>query len=123
MERNRELFEKIAAQIEETPHLWDQNVFAEKEECGTVMCVAGWATQLTCGLKESDVDPEFLTPANGRGFSEHAAEVLGLDDQEAHALFFGSWDEVHHTPSAAAEFLRVIGSGAEWTGDGDFVEP
>lgn len=123
MERNQELFEKIAAQIEETPHLWDQDVFADDEgQCGTVMCVAGWATHFTCGLTTSKKSGE-LVPANGKGFSEHAAEVLGLERYEASDLFFGCWDQTFgKDPAAAAEFLRAIGRGAEWSEDGDFTE-
>lgn len=123
MERNRELFEKIAAQIEETPHLWDQDTFADEGKCGTVMCVAGWATHFTCGLTTHPEDPESLMPANGEGFADHAAEVLGLDRYETSDLFFGMWDQVlDHDPGAAAEFLRAIGRGAKFTADGDFTE-
>ena len=122
MERNRELFEKIAAQIEETPDRWNQSHWATDSECGTVMCVAGWAAELTCGLIEIESpwgnDKTMLAPAArderhaALGFDTYGREVLGLTADEADEMFYGSWDEMEEMDvHEAAEFLRAFGRG------------
>ncbi|MFB7596919.1 hypothetical protein [Streptomyces sp. NPDC056160] len=73
----------------------------EEIQCGTTMCVAGWAAHLTGHTLQSDEDNGVIAvTADGRerDVEEVAAEALGLDDT---GMF---WD----TASDARAQLRTI---------------
>lgn len=93
MIRNRELFDKIADQIEQHPETYDQNHY----RCGTAHCVAGHAVAIS-GLEMSQWDTEAA-----------ARELLGLTDDEGDTLFNMYW----RPPAGMTvpEALRAIGRG------------
>lgn len=76
---------------------WDQNWWARKTNCGTTMCAAGWQ----CAIEGHTADFSDLTSArhpdgtvtgstiSGESISEVATRTLELNDEEAHALFYG----------------------------------
>jgi hypothetical protein len=67
--------------------------------CGTTMCVAGTALWLDAGMPDKIVIPTFP--------DELAAPLLGLNEEEAYALFF-NMDE-----SRALDMLRALANGDE----------
>lgn len=65
---------------------WGSHPEADPSECGTTYCIAGWAVVLATGksLKEGCAKYD-ETP----GFSDVvAAQLLGLDSDEANEIFF-----------------------------------
>lgn len=128
MERNRELFEKIAAQIEETPDRYNQNEWRDTNNtCGTAYCVAGWAVALAKGedwFEENESSTTVVETFRMDGSSmlttepyvpsalimDTAVEELGIDDEEADVLFAGTW--MHEQPIGdVAGALRDIANG------------
>lgn len=137
MKRNAELFEKIAAQIEETPDSYDQSYWAQwimsdgerrmtldtcvemEQSCGTAFCIAGWAIQLTDGTEATQWDgwsgwrivPREQRPnPDGKGmWRDRAAAILGLHEDEAETLFDGCWGDDLCSVGEVAEALRRIG--------------
>lgn len=109
---NGPLLEKIAAQIEETPHLWRQDSYKTyvrngeemltfTNECETAYCIAGWAVFLTEGEK-----------ANTHGYFVEGMNALELESHEAQALFHGGMGSPHPcSPGEMAEVLRAIARG------------
>lgn len=113
---NTELLEKIAAQIEETPDLYRQHVWALNTECGTAHCIAGWAVRLGLGDEVADrrMEAESVGAAAG-SWSRSAGEVLGLDSIDSSLLFNGTF--MQGAPaSIVAEALRMLARG-----DGELV--
>lgn len=99
---NAELAYKVLDQIDADPKSWDQHTWLyEKEGCGTVACFAGWAVMLA-GYKP--VLNEWMTfggetTRSSRGvkfdgpilsIQDAAEQVLGIDEEDAEALFAGS---------------------------------
>lgn len=112
MERNLELFCKIADQIEEHPETYSQHEWA----CGTHGCIAGWAlvfSHFVLNLAEL----ERYIAAGRAHVAATAATALGLryrDDletSEAALLFNGAWEP--HEGLSVPDALRKIGEGAE----------
>lgn len=122
MERNSALFDKIAAQIEETPDRWDQSLFERHTECGTNRCIAGWALHLEYGSVYDYMDnhPE-------RAVEYVAAELLGININEADYLFYNGFEVGPERAGEVADALRAIGAGAspqealphDWDGLGE----
>lgn len=116
--RNEALFDKIAAQIEETPDLYNQDSWFEERSCGTAYCVAGWAAKLSGYRVYEDTHPIYgylLVMASKDSepalpIAEVARSLLGLDDNEAR-IFNVSWMEGER--SNVPDRLRAIGRGAE----------
>jgi hypothetical protein len=116
MERNTALFEKIAAAIEEQPHLYNQRFWgldpedAEEELCDTAHCVAGWAVWLEDGVHCDDLGyvPAGPTDIHVR---DRAIELLGITYEESSALFEESWKSGESIEDVA-QALRDIGRGA-----------
>lgn len=115
MVRNTELFEKIAAQIEEQPWRYDQETWGEELRgqhlCTTAHCIAGWALMLS-GYT-FDVDDECFYDPNREEVSDEAleaADLLGLNLQEAKRLFHTDW--MQDRESEVPDRLRGIANGA-----------
>lgn len=64
----------------------------EARECGTAMCIAGWAKHIFAGPADADTE-------------QFAAEVLGLGGMQAFNLFY---DIDILTPREAATRLRAL---------------
>lgn len=85
-ERNVALLEKTMQHIIDNPEQHDQDSFWN--DCGTPSCFAGWAMHFS-GLTRHDVtvwysrNPDSTFGAN----TGCAAELLGLTDEEACAMF------------------------------------
>jgi hypothetical protein len=85
---NIELLTRLRRQIAEHPEAHDQKVWAEKTECGTTACAAGWTLILT------DRDhwyrhgnTEYIRAWNGF-VSDVAGDLLNLDATERSYLFY-----------------------------------
>ena len=116
---NKELFQKIHVQITAMPKSLDMNDWGRKSECGTTMCVAGWAVALS--HEPTDLDwtvsgyglPDRLTGVYTRSgwesgwesIANRAEELLGLDEDTAYELFH------HSTDDEAREIVEEYASG------------
>ena len=112
MTRNTELFDRIAAQIEAHPELYDQGTFGERTECGTAHCIAGHAVVLSGGHRPRGRqlwNHVRIKRGPVMDIEECAAKLLGLGFFESLRLFRGSWipPEGESVPDA----LRRIGRG------------
>jgi hypothetical protein len=94
---NIELLDKIIAQIEAHPELWDQKTWARPADsgCGTAYCVAGWAAELTLPGPLKIHTGEFtgdFTDANGveHDWRDYGREALGLQYFQVDPLFSGA---------------------------------
>ena len=123
MERNEELFRRVADAIEANPEQYDQGQW----ECGTTRCLAGWANRLTghvvpatwleIGASASEADSQRFVERMV-AFSERARSVLGLtseetdgpDPDEEGGLFAETWRP--HPGLSVPDALRKIGEGA-----------
>lgn len=118
MERNKELFDKIADQIEQYPESHHQGTWGSR--CGTKCCVAGWAARLS-GARPAE-DPQdgvawwFCYPPGDDTKATmtpiYAARVLGLTEDEADIMFASDWDPLEIYGLSVPEALREIGCGA-----------
>lgn len=83
--RGLALLDAVIAQIEAHPETWDQRAW---RQCGTTMCVAGWACEMT-GAEWHGSDGAGLRTPDGRESNafHRGAEVLGLDHPAAVRLF------------------------------------
>jgi hypothetical protein len=95
------------------PEAHDQKVFEVLDvqfldsQCGTMRCVAGWAQWLHDGI----VDTSRCSLDNPRWVVEvRAAEVLGLNDDDASMLFFSTDEE---QAIAALEYV-ARGEPIDW---------
>lgn len=127
MSVNTDLLRKTLAHIEAHPEAWEQSVWAVRglDGCGTALCFAGHAVTLS-GLELSWVDEyedgygndddEYWTPArqvannvrvdpdsrlHGYSIRYAAADLLGLNDEQAYRLFEGN--------NTLAELRRIVG--------------
>lgn len=100
--RNEALFDKIAAQIEETPDRYNQGAYSSETVCGTAHCVAGWACVL------SGIAPISM----GAMTWFKATCLLGLKMMDDETEIFGAnWMEGRPV-AEVADALRAIGRGA-----------
>lgn len=130
MTRNSQLLEEVADIIEAKPHLYNQQTWIgtqfnedDLSECGTMACIAGWAVlvshqeeiQATWSKLDRigrnnflDVLAMTFKPEDQGNYDVHAqaADLLGLDTHEAHALFYGLWQPVEGM--TASEALRAL---------------
>lgn len=102
MEPNIPLLRKTLEYIEEHPHEWDQDSWAEKwPGCGTTMCVAGTATYLSGadlvwtrneGGRISFDEAVLCQTPDGlhRDIEDYATELLGLTPGQANAIFYSN---------------------------------
>lgn len=103
MDPTADLLRAVADQIEQHPDWWDQGNYGTGEgvSCQTPACVAGWACAIAAP-SERGTDQ----------IHDDAAELLGLDDDAAWAVFL-HWEELFpdedktHPPSTAP-FLRAL---------------
>jgi len=102
---NVENLKKLRDQLSRLPdEKFNMGPIISHHECGTVACIAGWASLLNGG------------PDDGRALG-FASRWLGLTSDEAHALFLGDWhpsggfgltrDEITRA-DAIAELDRMI---------------
>lgn len=93
---NRDLAIQVRDAIELDPTGHDQERWATQTECGTTMCIAGWAC-VKAGYTldwesnyEGDVWANTVTEDDGqrRGIGLKAIELLGLHDNDADDLFW-----------------------------------
>ena len=108
---NTELFNKIADQIESDPKSFNMGTWANREDCSTQYCVAGWAIVKSVpkllpywgGSSETWL-AKHLPP--GESFKTYGAKLLGIDMKTADWLFF-NWDYTVDFPT----LLRELGKG------------
>lgn len=102
------LAKRVSAHLHAHPEQHDQYEYYTETECGTTACVAGWTAIL------DGADPIRRSyDEYGRAFSisEYSQEALGLDDDEANALFHEIMDPVR--ARTYLEELIVAGERAE----------
>lgn len=90
-----EMRQKVLDQILAHPEQHNQNNFGEKTECGTTMCIAGWAVTLDPNTEVSFftdyplVNPRVITENGPMDIEYRAGELLGLEDSyEQVSLFY-----------------------------------
>lgn len=83
---------RVLARIDGNPELWDQNVLAQKTECGTACCVAGHTVALAGYSFYFDIDGSSFTTTDGVGVWGLARTLLGISEMEAGDLFDGDND-------------------------------
>lgn len=101
----------IADAIEREPDRFDMTDFGrgvslKENKCGTVGCIAGWATSLFSPMPPNEFDPD-EDPDTER----EARFVLGLDCGEADHLFQGAWSPnngIYATAAEAVAYLRKL---------------
>lgn len=115
--RNTDLFFEIADTIERFPERYDQQTYGSQPRrgrsvnaCGSMHCIAGWATLLGGRVTWSALHNDFET-SKGESADAHGIGLgaLGLTDVEGSVLFDGDW-----RPKAGMtvpEVLRFIGKG------------
>ncbi len=112
--RNKNLFFKIARQIESEPETYDQQDWGSP--CGTAHCVAGWAASLSgyVPAEITGIEPNWAHVSKNRGrnllTSELAQTLLGLNAGEANHLFDADWKPHGATP---ADAMRFYGRGGD----------
>lgn len=84
---NTELMIKVRDHIVAHPEQHDQATWAEKTECGTTACVAGWALILGSPVDAHIFDETGSLPPT---VAEDAQEILGLTYGQQGALFIGA---------------------------------
>ena len=112
MERNEELFRQVADAIEEHPESYDQTSYIAKTKCGTVACIAGWATTLVKfnGNALAAHEWHYDRDTGVDELHDCASAALGLMDDEASELFNETWHP--HDGLSVPDALRKIGEGA-----------
>lgn len=87
---NLPLLRQVLRHIDTHPKEWNQHRWAERDECGTTCCVAGW----TCVFAGYEIEwrhyckfTEYLT--NGCCICTKAWQLLGLIEDERAELFAG----------------------------------
>ena len=89
-EQTQAMAQKVLDSITEHPEQHDQSNFF----CGTAKCIAGWALHHAYGISSGTefwdrFGPEALdNQAAAETYTEMAAPLLGLDDEEAQHLFY-----------------------------------
>lgn len=92
MTYNVDLMLQVREQITAHPETHDQESWVSRTDCGTTMCIAGWATALVGMKVVEDADWTYLVQDPGslspvRHISVVAQELLGLSPREAGDLF------------------------------------
>lgn len=123
---NRELAQKILDQVENKPHTHNQRFWFRKDrtgedsytlmpydsvECGTTLCVAGWAAHMNGYLLthyQGGVTIASLPLGPQRQVPDVGRELLGLSEMDAYILF-------HHTyVTEAVAALEQIAAGRDY---------
>lgn len=106
--RNTEMFTRIMNQISDHPETHNQASWEwAVSSCGTTRCVAGWALHfwgVDQGFGHLDLDylrAEYVKanpavrcwPSAGATYVEIGADILGLENSEAHHLFVEIQDQ------------------------------
>lgn len=100
----------ILDKIHEHPEQHNQNVWGERTDCGTTLCVAGWSVV----LKGQDQWLTYTEPDGSKteelvcATYEKAQYNLGLTSDEAINLFYNSENE------EAVQKLKHIIVGEDW---------
>ena len=133
MERNRELFLKLAAKIRSVPKCYDQSTWGESVEkstevpCGTVACIAGHTCLLagwhpTIHLSGCYDYTSFSKQKNqptdrdeeGQEYVQDIAQrELGITRQEAFYLFDAGWHPAENNYPDVATALEAFANGAK----------
>ena len=109
----------VADAFEAHANQFDMNNYANKGECGTVMCIAGWSTHLQ-GYEWSwyVFGGGSLARVTEDGFhaSDLAANAMGLSELEAVDLFVNGIDAaesmpVHLRAKGMSDAVRQIADG------------
>lgn len=110
---NVPLLRKVMEHIEAHPDEHDQSYWAKRTPCGTTFCFAGWAVQLGDPTAKPDWEGLKTTDrlVNGRGIDEYAAELLGLGNRDAIALFSAAPDSPVLRMQVDALIARAEASG------------
>lgn len=107
--KNIELLKRLRARFLRMRHKkhFDMGAYAERNECGTSMCIAGHALDLQgYKIRFEDGWPVFFNPEGQRVTPMNAAErELGLPHHEAYDLFH---DFSLKTPKQAAKRIEKI---------------
>lgn len=113
--RDRELFYRVAEQIEREPMSYNQDTWGRPEPntpCGTARCIAGWAVYLR-GYKPYNYFWSKVThpdhPDRVECIREAAQRELGLTVSETLMLFHEHWRP--RADLTVPEALRMIGDG------------
>lgn len=93
---NVDLLMRVIEQIEEEPrrlymHGWGSRVDANEEgnpPCGTVGCIAGWASLLNGAHIKEDKHGFYNEHGEAIPVGQHAADILNITDYEANRLFY-----------------------------------
>lgn len=104
--RGLDLVHHVRNHIGDNRDQWDQQCWSESTACGTTFCFAGFAVIASggemvyrdCGIAGTCVD------ANGvdQVIETYAAELLGLDEDQACRLFFSPTD-IHYLDAIIAD--------------------
>lgn len=103
---NKSLFREIENAIMKDEDSLDMSTWGTKTECGTTLCVAGWAVVLSCPPEnlvwtrfqdrdgtpsETQLDGVYIPDAYGvlmhKSIGNAAKTLLGLDSEEGSELF------------------------------------
>lgn len=77
---NEPFLREVLAWIEIHPERWDQRFWlSSRPTCGTSYCLGGWAYVLGTGAEPLIFGPSHI---------DKAQELLGLNDYQAHDLFY-----------------------------------
>lgn len=116
---NEKLLRKVQADFIAHPEKCNMSFFADETPCGTVVCIAG-DTLLLAGYKLTEsvsLGKKVLRFKDSNGLvndeADVAAELLGLDEQEAWSLFYvTNWPRKFHeryvNAKTPAEIAQVV---------------
>lgn len=114
---NVDLMLQVREQITAHPETHNQASWVYRTTCGTTMCIAGWATT-AAGLEifeKESARPEYVVDdlafRGRRSIQAAAKRLLGLDADEARALFCG--DASHATALALLDRFIDAGKNGE----------
>jgi hypothetical protein len=113
---NNELMLRTLHAIEEHPEEWDQRYWRLTSDCGTTMCFAGWACTLAGeewwpieNALSVHIDHGVATGLAHRynvNVPFVAQSYLGIDDLQAHRLFYTETDDLQEMRNIVKEILE-----------------
>lgn len=116
---NKDLFYRIAEQIESHPETFNMNTWYN--DCESTACIAGWAIIESCpvdklpGREIEESGEDWLWRVMDEvvhepfSFAEEAAKLLGIDQQVADTLFYYADTYTVDFPT----LLRKLGNGED----------
>lgn len=109
---NIDHLKEVRADINKAPATkFDMADFVRDDpECGTVMCIAGYAAiRAGCRIETRCGITMFIAPENHRVDPELVAqEYLDLSDMQARSMFYGHWSDNRRPDITKAETLRYL---------------